>query len=170
MTDAIARAQRGDRRAFEAIYREQAGRVYALCLRLSGDPVRAEEHVQDVFVRAWERLGSFRGDAAFSTWLHRLTINIVLYDRRTERRRERRVLPTAEVNEQVRSTETAPAVRIDLERAVAALPNGARRVFVLYDVEGYRHTEIAEMLGIATGTSKAHLHRARQLLREALNR
>lgn len=164
----VHRAQAGDRSAFRRLYEEHVGRVYALCLRLTGDPEDAMERTQDVFVRAWDKLGSFRGEAAFATWLHRLAVNVVLTDRRSAGRRERRVDAVAALGPR---SEPAPraGLAVDLERAIAALPPGARSVFVLYDVEGYRHEEIAEMTGIAAGTSKAQLHRARRLLREALS-
>jgi len=169
-TDLIHRAQQGDRAAFEALYRAHAGRVYALCLRLTADAAQAEERTQDAFVRAWERLATFRGDSSFSSWLYRLTVNEVLLGRRAERRREQRIVTTDDpaALERPRGAEVGAA--LDLERAVAALPPGAREVFVLHDVEGYRHEEIAELTGIAVGTSKAQLFRARRLLREALNR
>ncbi len=167
VTDTVARAAAGDRAAFETLYREHAGRVYALCLRLAGDAARAEDYTQDVFVRAWERLGSFRGEAAFSSWLHRLAVNVVLQDRRAERRRLRRVEPTDDLGAAPARRDRI-AARLDLETAIAALPDAARQVFVLYDIEGYGHAEIGGLLGIAEGTSKAHLHRARRLLREAL--
>ncbi len=171
-TDLIHRAQQGDRAAFEALYRAHAGRVYALCLRLTADAAQAEERTQDAFVRAWERLATFRGESAFSSWLYRLTVNEVLLGRRAERRREQRVVTTDDpaALERLRDATAGPGNALDLERAVAALPPGAREVFVLHDVEGYRHEEIAELTGIAVGTSKAQLFRARRLLREALNR
>jgi RNA polymerase sigma-70 factor (ECF subfamily) len=171
-TDLIHRAQQGDRAAFEALYRAHAGRVYALCLRLTADRALAEERTQDAFVRAWERLATFRGDSAFSSWLYRITVNEVLLGRRAERRREQRVVTTDDpaALERPRGADPASGSALDLERAVAALPPGAREVFVLHDVEGYRHEEIAELTGIAVGTSKAQLFRARRLLREALNR
>ena len=171
-TDLIHRAQRGDRAAFEALYRAHAGRVYALCLRLTADATQAEERTQDAFVRAWERLATFRGESAFSSWLYRLTVNEVLLGRRAERRREQRVVTTDDpaALERPRGADPAAGRALDLERAVAALPPGAREVFVLHDVEGYRHQEIAALAGIAVGTSKAQLFRARRLLREALNR
>src|SRR6266480_3954355 len=154
-TDLIHRAQQGDRAAFEALYRAQA-----------------EERTQDAFVRAWERLATFRGESAFSSWLYRLTVNEVLLGRRAERRREQRVVTTDDpaALERLRDATAGPGIALELERAVAALPPGAREVFVLHDVEGYRHEEIAELTGIAVGTSKAQLFRARRLLREALNR
>ena len=168
VSDLVRRAQAGDRTAFQRLYEDHVGRVYALCLRLTGDPEEAMERTQDAFVRAWGNLRSFRGEAAFSTWLHRLAVNVVLTDRRSAGRRERRADGAA-----AEGPRAQPAPRVglgvDLERAIARLPPGARAVFVLYDVEGYRHEEIAEMTGIATGTSKAQLHRARKLLREALS-
>lgn len=164
----VRRAQAGDRAAFRDLYEEHVGRVYALCLRMTGDPQEAMERTQDAFVRAWRKLDSFRGDAAFGTWLHRLTVNVVLTARRASGRRVRRV--EAAVADAGPRFEPAPrtGMGVDLERAIASLPAGARRVFVLYDVEGYGHQEIAEMTGIAAGTSKAQLHRARRLLRESL--
>ena len=172
MTDELVRrAQAGDQTAFRDLYQQLAGRVYALCLRLTGDAGAAEERTQDVFVRAWDKLRSFRGDSLFSSWLHRLAVNVVMNERRTTIRREQRVTPVAapEVLERGRR-EPTEGLSIDLERAIAALPEGAREVFVLYDIEGYSHAEIGEMTGIAEGTSKAQLFRARQLLREKLDR
>jgi len=124
-----------------------------------------------VFVRAWDKLRSFRGESLFSSWLHRLAVNVVMNERRTTIRREQRVTPVAapEVLERGKGEPTV-GLSIDLERAIAALPEGAREVFVLYDIEGYSHAEIGEMTGIAEGTSKAQLFRARQLLREKLDR
>lgn len=171
MEPLVRRAQGGDAHAFEQLYRRSAGRVHALCLRLTGDRVRAEELTQDVFVRCWEQLRSFRGESAFTSWLHRLAVNVVLMAARSERRRVRRVAPTgdpAELGGEGRATD--PTARLDLEAAIRRLPTGAREVFVLHDVEGYGHAEIAELAGIAIGTSKAQLHRARRLLREMLER
>ena len=170
MTDELVRqAQAGDHAAFRELYRQYAGRVYALCLRLTGDAADAEERTQDVFVRLWDKVGSFRGESAFTSWLHRLTVNVVLNERRTGGRRERRVAPAADPAVLERAgRETQPGLAIDLERAIAALPAGAREVFVLYDIEGYSHAEIAGLTGIAEGTSKAQLFRARRLLREKL--
>ena len=165
----IRRACAGDRAAFDELYRLNVGRVYAVCLRMAGDAARAEELTQDAFVRAWRRLASFRGDAAFSSWLHRLAVNVVLEDGRGAQRRAARVVPVENVEAYERHGRS-PRVeeRLDLERAIAALPPGARAVFVLYDVEGYPQEEIASMLGVAVGTVKAQLHRARRLLRRAL--
>jgi RNA polymerase sigma-70 factor (ECF subfamily) len=171
VSDLARRAQLGDEAAFESLYREHAGRVYAMCLRLSGDRTRAGELTQDVFVRCWEQLKSFRGDSAFGTWLYRLAVNVVWTANRGDRRREARVLPV-EQPDLLEKPRDAPAVglSLDLEQAIASLPEGAREVFVLFDVEGYAHEEIARMTGIAVGTSKAQLFRARRLLRERLER
>ena len=146
--------------------------MYALCLRLTGDAGAAEERTQDVFVRAWDKLRSFRGESAFSSWLHRLAVNVVMNERRTTFRRERRVAPVEAPEAFARGGggELMMALNIDLEGAIAALPEGAREVFVLYDIEGYSHAEIAQLTGIAEGTSKAQLFRARRLLREKLDR
>jgi RNA polymerase sigma-70 factor (ECF subfamily) len=169
--DLVRRAQEGEEAAFEALYRAHAARVFALCLRLCGDRTRAIELVQDVFVRCWERLGSFRGESAFGSWLYRLAVNLVWMANRGDRRREARVLPVENPQPLERPGRGPSAgLSIDLERAIAALPHGAREVFVLYDIEGYRHEEIARMTGIAVGTSKAQLFRARRLLREKLER
>ena len=172
---AVSRAQHGDVDAFGELYREHAGRVFALCVRMSGDRIRARELMQDVFVRAWEGLRSFRGDASFGSWLHRLAVNVVLTSVRAERRREARVslvedLADAESDHAAirRVPATDPGSAIDLERAIAALPPGARSAFVLHDVEGFSHGEIAELMGLAEGTIRAQLHRARKLLMEAL--
>ncbi|HEX9731362.1 MAG TPA: RNA polymerase sigma factor [Thermoanaerobaculia bacterium] len=167
----VERAQDGDVTAFEELYRRHAGRVYALCLRMCGNAQEAEERTQDAFVRAWEKLGSFRGRSLFSSWLHRLTVNVVLGGWRRQGRRRDRVVPFDEAAGEPPEAAAPPPSwgdAVDLERAVAALPAGARTVFVLYDVEGYQHQEIAEMTGLAVGTCKAQLHRARQLLRKAL--
>ncbi len=170
MTEVVRRAQQGDQSAFHELYREHVGRTYALCLRLTGSAAEAEERTQDVFVQAWRTLASFRGESAFSSWLHRLAVNLVLMERRGARRRWMRVEAVEDPATLERGGEgPSPALRLDLERAVAALPKGARHVFVLHDVEGYRHEEIGELLGIAVGTSKAQLFRARRLLRGMLD-
>lgn len=171
MNELVRRAQQGDHDAFEQLYRLHAGRVYALCLRLAGDEVEARSLTQDVFVRLWERLSSFRGDSAFTSWLHRLAVNVVLADQRAATRRVRRVASESDViGYDGPDPSTWTPEQLDLERAIAALPPGARAVLVLYDVEGYSHEEIASLVGIAQGTSKAQLHRARRLVREALER
>jgi len=165
----VERARNGDREAFEQIYRQQVGRIHALCWRLTGDADLAEELTQEAFVRAWRKLHLFGGQSALSTWLHRLTVNVVMADQRVHGIRRRRQLPLEEVHsERLGNREKAAEIGLDLERAIATLPPRARSVFVLHDVEGYGHAEIAKIAGMAIGTSKAHLHRARDLLRKAL--
>jgi RNA polymerase sigma-70 factor (ECF subfamily) len=171
----LAAARTGDPRAFERLYRAHVDRVFSLCVRMAGDRVIAEELTQDCFVRAWERLSSFRGESAFGTWLYRLAVNVVLNARKTAGRARKRFVTEDGDDERSepsgeRESYQNPGTILDLEQAVAALPPGARRVFVLHDVQGYRHEEIAEMLGITSGGSKAQLHRARLLLRGALER
>ncbi len=162
-------AQRGDLVAFERLYRENERKVFGLCLRLSSDFALAEELTQEVFVRAWRKLGSFRGESAFSTWLYPLAVNVALSERRSRRRRDARFVATDDPARLERAPAAPrPEAGFDLERAMAALPPGARSVFVLHDVEGRTHEEIAALLNLATGTSKAQLFRARRLLREAL--
>ena len=168
----VERAQNGDVDAFELIYNEHSGRVYALCLRLvGGEQTAATELMQDVFVRAWKNLGKFRGESAFSSWLHRLAVNAMLENARSDKRRVARVL-TMEDTSQIGafSPGDSPDLRIDLERAIARLPAGARTAFVLHDIEGYQHKEIADQLGVAVGTVKAQLHRAHKLLIQALDK
>ena len=166
----VKRAQRGDSRAFETLYRMHVGRVFGLCRRLCGDTHLAEDLCQETFVRAWSGLQSFRGKAAFGTWLHRVAVNTVLGHRRWSDSRvdlgDEGLLPVESIAGAQASGQ--PFGSLDLERAIVRLPRGARTVFVLHDVEGYRHREISKMTGMAEGTSKAHLHRARRLLREAL--
>jgi RNA polymerase sigma-70 factor (ECF subfamily) len=154
-------------------------RVFSLCARMCGDRDHAEELTQDVFVRAWEKLPQFRGESAFGTWIHRVAVNVVLNDRKTAGRERSRAAPDHDAGpDETEDPEArfggrdAPrhADRLDIEAAIAQLPPGARKVFVLHDVEGYKHEEIAEMLGVTSGGTKAQLHRARMLLREALER
>ena len=164
----VERAREGDAAAFEKLYRSHVGRVYAVCLRMTADPVRAEEATQEAFVKAWHRLDRFEGRSAFSSWLHRLAVNVVLDAKRAEKRRAGEPWPEEGEETSLRVEPGEPGVRLDLERAIRRLPSGARTAFVLHDVEGYRHREIAEMTGRAEGTWKAQLHRARKLLREAL--
>ncbi|MBK8250619.1 MAG: RNA polymerase sigma factor [Gemmatimonadetes bacterium] len=167
----VALAASGDRRAFERLYRAHQNRVFSVCARMVGDRNQAEELTQDVFVRAWDKLSQFRGEAAFGTWLHRLAVNVVLNARKSDGRVRARLSDDEEAMDRVPAPGGAPmGTSLDLEAAIAALPPGARRIFVLHDVEGYKHEEIGEMLSITAGGSKAQLHRARMLLREALNR
>lgn len=165
----VQRAQARDVGAFEHLYRAHVGRVHAICLRMTANATRAEELTQKAFLLVWQKLPLFRGESAFTSWLHRVAVNAVLADLRAEQRRTQRVFAT----EDPAAFETAPpptpaGTRLDLEQAIALLPPQARAVFVLHDVEGWRHDEIAERLGVAVGTSKAQLHRARKLLQEAL--
>lgn len=164
----VERAANGDHEAFERLYRGHVGRIHALARRMTGEDV-AEDLTQEVFIRAWQKLGTFKGTARFGTWLHRLAINHILSRRETMARRESRRARGEGILDRV----TAPlrrdsAAALDLETAVAQLPGGAKDVFVLYDVEGYPHDEIAGLMGISVGTSKSQLHRARKLLREHL--
>lgn len=167
----VRRAQDGDVGAFEELYRTHVGRVYAICLRLTADEYRAEILTQDAFVKAWEKLDTFRRESAFGTWLYRLAVNIVLQEKRSARRYRERIVHTTDAPDTGYTAGTpAEESRIDLERAVAGLPERARTVFVLHDIEGYRHEEIASMMGTSVGTSKAQLHRARMLIRKALGK
>jgi RNA polymerase sigma-70 factor (ECF subfamily) len=163
----VALAVRGDGAAFERLYRAHVARVNALARwLLGGDDV--EDAVQEVFIRVWEKLGTYSGDAAFGTWLHRVAVNHFL------RRRARRSIHRARTSESdqamnaAAAPQTKPELRIAIERAVDQLPAGAREVFVLHDMEGYKHEEIAGMLAIDPGTSRSQLHRARLLLRQQL--
>lgn len=168
MTDLVDRARGGDTAAFERLYRENVGRVYAICLRMCADRARAEELTQDAFVRAWEKLPSFRGEAAFSSWLYRLTVNVVLQRARSEGRRRWDLVGDDTTPFGASTPGAPPGLARDLDRAIAELPDGARIAFVLHDVEGYEYTEIAEITGRAVGTMKAQAHRARKLLCEKL--
>ncbi len=164
----VARARDGDLVAFEALYRRHVGHVHAICVRLTARRDDAEDRTQDAFLRAWQRLGSFRGEAAFATWLHRLTVNVVLDARRASLRRALEHATDITEDDAAAPPRVDPGARVDLERAIGELPDGARIVFVLHEVEGFGHAEIAQMCGIRPGTSKAQLHRARRLLKRTL--
>jgi RNA polymerase sigma-70 factor (ECF subfamily) len=169
--DLVHRAQLGDVHAFEQVYREHVGRVFAVCVRMVGNSQRAEELTQDTFVRVWEMLASFRGESAFSSWLHRVAVNVVLVDIRSSKRYQSRVESTGDITQHDQEGGGRfPGERLDLEHAIAGLPPQARAIFVLHDIEGFKHEEIAEQMGLAVGTTKAQLHRARKLLREVLER
>lgn len=169
-SELVRAAQAGDLAAFEGLYAASVGIVHALCLRLAGNPALAEELTQDVFVRAWQKLATFRGESAFATWLTRLAVNVVLSERRARRARDAHLAPADDLEAFGAAAPAAPAgTALDLERAMRALPPQARHVFVLHDVEGWKHAEIARATGLAVGTCKAHLHRARRLLREVLS-
>lgn len=164
----VSQAAKGDRSAFEKLYRSHARRVFSVIWRLvGGNEARAEELTQEAFVKAWQALPGFRGDSAFSTWLHRLAVNTALMDLRANAKSDRQEVSDVEL-EQFSAPATSRTNRIDLEQAVQSLPPRARAVLLLYDVEGWTHQEIAGELGMAVGSSKAQLHRARGLLRERL--
>lgn len=187
--DLVQRAQAGDMEAFEALYREHYPRVYALALRMLRDGRLAEELSVEIFARAWESLGSFRGQSAFGTWLHRLGVNQILNYLRTERRRHARITIVADLPEGSDSRDephepserldmdayardvsrAMPDTRIDLERAIAALPDRAREALILHHVEGYKYREIADLMGTKIGTVKAQIHRACAMIREAMD-
>jgi RNA polymerase sigma-70 factor (ECF subfamily) len=161
--DWIARAQRSDARAFESLYRKHVDRVYALCLRMTGNVSEAEDCTQEAFIQAWKKLKRFRGDSAFGTWMHRIAVNAVLGRmRKSKRERDRLQLVADSPQPSVTAADTGELR--DLADAVNRLPERARHVFVLHAVYGYSHEETGRMLGIAAGTSKAQVHRARKLL------
>jgi RNA polymerase sigma-70 factor (ECF subfamily) len=168
--DDARRAAEGDTAAFERLYRANVPRVHGLALRMLG-PDLAEEVTQDVFVRAWRKLGTFRGDAAFGTWLHRLAVNVILTRRKQLGKQRQRMHHDGEhVLGRASGRRPRPELGVEFERGMRRLPDGAREIFVLHDVEGFKHHEIAEMLGVTTGTTKAQLHRARMLLRQYVSR
>jgi RNA polymerase sigma-70 factor (ECF subfamily) len=167
----IRRVQRGDADAFEPLYLAHVRRIFALCLRMTGDPRLAEELVQDVFVRVWERIPGLVEPNAFLGWLRRLAVNVVFERARTDRRRIGRVVLADDLADGAAESPAGVVeaeLGLDLERAIATLPPGARAAFVLHDVEGYTHEEIAQLTGLAAGTLRAQLHRARRLLLERL--
>ena len=168
--DAVRRARQGDVDAFEIVYRAHATRIYALCRRMVGDDAQARDLVQDVFVRAWERLVTFREQSAFGTWLHRLGVNVVLEHLRSRKRDDARHTDADDFLAGPGSPADRIETRLDLDAALARLPNGARTVFLLHDIEGYSHDEIAQMTGIAPGTARAQLWRARRALMGMLDR
>jgi RNA polymerase sigma-70 factor (ECF subfamily) len=165
--DYVARAAAGDVSAFEQLYRTHLPRVHGLVRRMSGGR-DADELTQDVFVRVWQKLGSFRGDSAFATWLHRLAVNVVIERFRQDQTRRQRLHDGEGIFETLSAPLTSRDFSMDFEAALVALPDGAREIFVLHDVEGYKHHEIGELLDISSGTSKAQLHRARMMLRRHL--
>lgn len=166
----VAAAAGGDRRAFERLYRVHVDRVYSLCVRMLSDRVQAEEMTQDVFVRVWEKLPQFRAESAFGTWLHRVAVNVVLSHRKSVGISQARMTGDETAISIAPARAVAVGERLDLESAIALLPKGARKIFLLHDVEGFTHEEIAVQLRITPGGSKAQLHRARLLLRRALSR
>jgi len=165
----VALAARGDVRAFARLYGAHSARIFNLARRMTSSD-SAVDITQDIFLRAWEKLGTFRGESAFGTWLHRLAINVILARRSTLRNEQRRISDEEGIMETLPARPGRSDLGLDFERAMERLPEGAKAVFVLYDVEGFQHEEIGEMLGISSGTSKAQLHRARMILRRHLTR
>ena len=163
----IRRAQKSDSRAFEQLYRMHIDKVYGLCLRMTGNVAEAEDCAQEAFIQAWNKLSKFRGDSAFSTWLHRIAVNSVLGRMRKSKREQDRIQIAAEISPGPATIGDGGNLS-DLSDAVNRLPEGARHVFVLSGIYGYSHEEASNMLGIAVGTSKAQLHRARRLLSQQL--
>jgi len=164
----IQRARRGDTHAFERLYREYSGRVYGLCLRMTRDAAMAEDCAQEAFINAWRALGRFETRSSFNTWLHRIAVNVVLGKRRRTSFGKESALESEELEKSEWGFDT-PVEESEIEEAIAGLPEGARDVLVLSGIYGYSHGETAQMLGVAEGTCKAQLHRARKLLAERLN-
>jgi RNA polymerase sigma-70 factor (ECF subfamily) len=176
--EAIRLAQEGDSEGFERLYQLHSRRVYGLCLHMVKNPTEAEDLTQDAFLQTFRKIQTFRGDSRFSTWLHRLTVNVVLM------RLRKRKHPEIALEDALKPNEESPKPfvdlgridlrlsgaidRIDLEKVIEQLPGGYKRLFILHDVEGYEHNEIAQMLGRSVGNSKSQLHKARRRLRELL--
>jgi RNA polymerase sigma-70 factor (ECF subfamily) len=165
----VKMAQGGDAKAFETLYRDHVNRVYGLCLRMTGNAAEAEDCTQEAFIQAWNKLDKFRGDSSFGTWMHRVAVNSVLGRIRKSRREQDRIRAVTDTSP-VRETMADDGELRDLEQAINELPRGARNVFVLHAVYGYSHGETGDMLGVAEGTSKAQLSRARRLLVQQLKR
>ncbi len=168
VTALIQRARKGDSHAFERLYREFSGRVYGLCLRMTRDPAHAEDCAQEAFINAWRALDRFEIRSSFSTWLHRIAVNVVLGKRRRVSFMAEAPVDAEQLENHEWSFDT-PVEESEIEEAIAQLPEGARDVLVLSGIYGYSHIETAQMLGVAEGTCKAQLHRARKLLKERLN-
>jgi RNA polymerase sigma-70 factor, ECF subfamily len=165
----VAQAVQGDLSAFESLYRSHVGRVYGLCMRMLGDHDGADECAQTTFVKAWENLARFEQRASFSTWLHRIAVNEVLGRQRKHSRLRRHLEPVEDLDIHADPRPEDPGAAMDLDQAIGGLPEGARNVMVLHEIHGYSHQEIGQMLGVAEGTCKAQLHRARRLLRQRLS-
>ena len=162
-------AQRGDASAFERLYRRHAAKMNSLAdWTLGGTRADSEDALQDIFIRAWEKLGTFRGQSAFGTWLHRLGVNVLLRRRESTRTRQRRYVVDDQAMDAAPARRSGLELWTDIETAVSALPPRMRDVFVLHDMEGYKHDEIATMLGITAGTARSQLHHARMTLRKHL--
>jgi RNA polymerase sigma-70 factor (ECF subfamily) len=164
----VALAASGDSSAFERLYRTHVARIHSLTRRMLGNH-EADEVTQDIFVRTWQKLGQFRGDSQFSTWLHRLAVNVVIERRRSFAIQRERMTDDPSALDVLTVSPARADLTVDFEAAIGQLPPGAREIFVLHDVEGYKHREIAAMLDVTSGTSKRQLHRARMLMRKYLN-
>ena len=177
--DAIRLSQQGDAAAFERIYRLHSRRVYSLCLRMVGNTAEAEDLTQEAFLQLFRKIATFRGESAFSTWLHRLAVNVVLMKLRKKSGTETSLEEVTEPDEEAGGprrdfgapdlTLTGSIDRLNLQRAVGQLPPGYKAVFVLHDMQGYEHNEIAKIMGCSIGNSKSQLHKARMRLRELLH-
>jgi RNA polymerase sigma-70 factor, ECF subfamily len=168
--DLIARCQAGDVEAFEALYRQHAARLYTLACRMAGSPEDGEDLLQEIFLQVHRKLGSFKGDSAVGTWLYRLALNHCLDFVRSRQAKMNRLTETLDADTSFEPTarRDTPIARLDLERAVERLPEGCREAFVLHDVEGFDHKEVGRLLGIAEGTSKSQVFKARMKLRSLL--
>jgi len=171
-TDLVRRCQSGDTDAFETLYRQHAARIYTLACRMAGSPEDGEDLLQEIFLQVYRKLGSFKGDAAIGTWLYRLALNHCLDYVRSRQAKMHKLTDTldAEGSFEPTALREMPIARLDLERAVERLPEGCREAFVLHDVEGFDHKEVGELLGIAEGTSKSQVFKARMKLRALLGR
>jgi RNA polymerase sigma-70 factor (ECF subfamily) len=180
LPETICLAQRGDAAAFENLYQTHSRRVYALCLRMVGNPAEAEDLTQEAFLQAYRKIQTFRGDSSFSTWLHRVAVNIVLMKLRRKKHTEVSLEENTEGDENFLSPHSefgeadlrlAGSIdRINLQRAIEQLPPGFKSIFILHDIQGYKHNEIGEILGCSAGNSKSQLHKARMRLRALLKR
>jgi RNA polymerase sigma-70 factor, ECF subfamily len=180
LPETIRLAQEGDAAAFENLYQTHSRRVYALCLRMVGNPAEAEDLTQEAFLQTYRKIQTFRGDSSFSTWLHRVTVNIVLMKLRRKKHTEISLEESAEGDENSPSLHsqfgeadlrlTGSIDRINLQRAIEQLPPGSKSIFILHDIQGYKHNEIGDILGCSAGNSKSQLHKARMRLRALLKR
>jgi RNA polymerase sigma-70 factor (ECF subfamily) len=168
--DLVARCQAGDVDAFAELYQRHSGRIFSLAVRMSGSPETGEDLLQEIFLQAYRKIGGFKGDAAVGTWLYRLALNHCLDFVRSRQAKMNKLTETldAEASFEPTARRETPIARLDLERAVERLPEGCREAFVLHDVEGFEHGEVARLLGIAEGTSKSQVHKARLKIRAML--
>lgn len=164
----VLRCKNGDHTAFEELYRANVGKVYALCMRMCGRKELAEDLAQEAFIRAWQKLSSFRGDSAFSSWLYRLTSNVVIGQMRKQAKWQEENFDD-HAHEQILGVQHVENHRADIEKALKGLSDQARVVLIMYEYLGYQHNEISEITGMAVGTSKTHLHRARNFLAQRAN-